>query len=65
MQCLLQDHGKYTKVPPKIILENQRGFMQKRKIVYNIILFQEAIHSIRANKERGVIIKIDMANSFD
>jgi hypothetical protein len=39
--------------------------MQKRKIINNIILFQEAIHTSKMNKEKGMIIKVDMANAFD
>lgn len=38
--------------------------MQKRQIIDNIILVQEAIHSSEANKEKEMIIKMDMANAF-
>jgi hypothetical protein len=31
----------------------------------NIILVQEVIHSSYRNGEKGMVIKIDMANSFD
>jgi hypothetical protein len=39
--------------------------MQKHQIIDNIIMVQEAIHSSRENKDKGMIIKIDMANAFD
>jgi len=39
--------------------------VKKRKILYNIILVQEAIHSSNIRGGKGMIIKIDMANFFD
>jgi hypothetical protein len=39
--------------------------MLKRQIVDNNIMVQEAIHSSQANKDKGMIIKIYMANAFD
>jgi hypothetical protein len=50
---------------PKLISPNQGGFMHDRKIIDNIILVQEAIHSSFSAKEKGMVIKLDMANSFD
>eukprot|EP00253_Pinus_taeda_P010548 PITA_10548 len=50
---------------PFLISENQGGFVPKRQIIDNIILIQEAIHSSLAKGERGMIIKLDMANAFD
>ena len=50
---------------PWLILPNQGGFMTQRKIWDNIILVQEEIHTSVTNRERGMIIKIDMENSFD
>jgi hypothetical protein len=47
------------------ILPNQWGFVACRKIWDNIILFQEAIHSSHNPGEKGMTIKIDMANAFD
>lgn len=31
----------------------------------NILLVQEAIHSSKAQKEKGMVIKLDIANAFD
>lgn len=39
--------------------------MHRRKIVDNIILVQEVVHSNKSNKDEGMMIKIDMANTFD
>jgi len=37
----------------------------QRQIWDNIILVQEAIHSSVTNREKGMIIKVDMENIFD
>lgn len=50
---------------PKLISENQGGFIEKTQIVDKIILVQEAVHSSKANKDKGLIIKLYMANPFD
>lgn len=50
---------------PSIISENQGGFVPGRQIADNVILIQEAIHSSMARNEKGMIIKLDMANAFD
>jgi hypothetical protein len=50
---------------PFLISPTQGGFVEKRQIVDNIILVQEAIHSSQSRKEKGMAIKLDMENSFD
>eukprot|EP00253_Pinus_taeda_P021522 PITA_21522 len=50
---------------PYLISENQGGFVPHRQITDNVILIQEAIHSSINRKERGMIIKLDMANAYD
>ena len=50
---------------PSLILENQGGFVKGRKIWENIILVQEAIHSSLNNDDKGMVVKIDLANAFD
>ena len=52
-------------VLPKIISPNQGAFMQTRQIINNITMVQETIHSSYANKEKGMIVKLDMAIAFD
>jgi hypothetical protein len=47
-----------------MISPNWRGFVEKRQILNNIILVQEAIHSSKARGEKLMIIKIDMENAF-
>jgi hypothetical protein len=50
---------------PSLISPNQGRFVEKRKMVDNIILVQEAIHSSQLRGDKGMAIKIDMANAFD
>jgi hypothetical protein len=49
----------------KLVSDNQGGFMENKKITNNIIIVQEAIHSNIVFKEKGIVIKLDMENSFD
>jgi hypothetical protein len=50
---------------PTIIPKNQGGFIKGRHITDNIILVQEAIHSSMQQGEKGMIVKLDLANAFD
>lgn len=50
---------------PDIIPENQGGFIKGRKILDNIMLVQEAVHSSCQRKEKGIVIKLDLENAFD
>lgn len=50
---------------PKIIPENQGGFIHGRQLVDNFILVQEAILSSKQLKEKGMAIKLDLENAFD
>jgi len=49
----------------KLISNPQGGFVKGRHILDNIIQLQEAIHSSKQRKEKGMLIKLDMANAFD
>ena len=57
--------NRIKKILPSLISENQGGFVPRRHITDNVILIQEAIHSSMSRKEKGMIIKLDMANAFD
>eukprot|EP00253_Pinus_taeda_P001787 PITA_01787 len=56
---------RLKKILPAIIPENQGGFIKGRKILDNIVLVQEAVHSSYHRKEKGMVIKLDLANAFD
>lgn len=57
--------NRMEKLLPEIILENQGVFVPTRQITDNVIIVQEAIQSSIQRKERGIIVKLDMANAFD
>ena len=57
--------NRIKNILPAIIPENQGGFKKGRKILDNIVLVQEAIHSSCQWKEKGMVIKLDLANAFD
>jgi len=46
----------------KLISSPQGGFVKGRHILDNVI---QAIHSSKQRKEKGMLIKLDMANAFD
>eukprot|EP00253_Pinus_taeda_P021309 PITA_21309 len=50
---------------PKVIRENQGGFIHGRHLVDNFTLVQEAIISSQQRKEQVMAIKLDLANAFD
>jgi hypothetical protein len=57
--------NRLKNVLPLIVSENQGGFIKGRQITDNIVLVQEALHSSLCRKDKGMIIKLDLANSFD
>ena len=50
---------------PNIISKNQGGFIAGREVTNNITIVQESIHSNYERKEKGMEIKLDLANAFD
>jgi hypothetical protein len=57
--------NRLKKILPTIIPKNQGRFIKGRQIVDNIILVQEALHSSNQRKDKGMIIKLNLANAFD
>ena len=49
----------------KLISTLQGGFVKGRHILDNVIQVQEAMHSNYQRQEKGMPIKLDMANAFD
>lgn len=47
---------------PRLISEVQTGFVKGRVITENVIIANEVIHSIRSNKIKGMVIKLDKKN---
>jgi hypothetical protein len=57
--------NRLKNILPSIVPENQGRFIKGRQIAENIILVQEALHSSLCRKDKGMIIKLDLANAFD
>ena len=49
----------------KLISPLQGGFVKGRHILYNVIQVHEAMLPSFHRKEKGMLIKLDMANAFD
>eukprot|EP00253_Pinus_taeda_P028094 PITA_28094 len=49
----------------KLISPSQGGFVEGRNITDNVIHVQEIIHSSKRRKEKGMLVKLDMASTFD
>jgi len=50
---------------PSIISVNQSGFMSNLQILDNTVLVQEEIFQSRIKKDKGMVIKLYMSNSFN
>eukprot|EP00253_Pinus_taeda_P022298 PITA_22298 len=57
--------NRLKRILPKIIPDNQGGLIQGRQLVDNFVLVQEVIHSSLNRKEKGMAVKLDLANAFD
>ena len=57
--------GRLKNILPYLVPKSQGGFVKGRKIWDNIILVQEAIHSSLNNGDKGMVVKLDLANAFD
>lgn len=50
---------------PKLIAKEQIGFVKGRQIVDGIIVTQAAIHSLKRSRNKGMMIKLDLAKAYD
>eukprot|EP00253_Pinus_taeda_P035653 PITA_35653 len=50
---------------PGIISEEQLGYVEDRKILDNILLAQEIIHSLHSRKEAGMLMQLDLSKAYD
>ena len=57
--------NRLKKILPKIISEEQTGFMPGRSILDGIITIQETIHSAGLNKEECMLLKLDIQKAYD
>lgn len=58
-------HDRLEDLLPKLISQNQSGFLKERSITENALLAQEIITNIRnRGKPANVFIKLDMKKSY-
>ena len=50
---------------PLIISSEQVGFVEGRQILDDIILVHETIHSLKATRTPGMLLKLDLSKSYD
>lgn len=51
---------------PRLISDNQSGFIHGRIITENVLLAQKVIHGINKKNDGGnVVIKLDMSKNYD
>ena len=57
--------NRMKKLLPLIISLEKTGYVEGRQILDGIILTHEVIHSLKNNKEPGMLLKIDLSKAFD
>ena len=50
---------------PRLVSQEQSGFVERRKILDDIILTQEMIHSLKKIKILGMLIKVNLVKAYD
>jgi len=50
---------------PSIISPEKTGFVEGRQILDGLVVTQEMIHSLNQNKQRGMMIKLDLSKAYD
>jgi len=50
---------------PSIILKEKTSYVEGRQILNNIIQAHEVVHSLKSNKQVGMIIQLDLAKAYD
>eukprot|EP00253_Pinus_taeda_P001536 PITA_01536 len=52
-------------LPPSLISEEETCYVEVRQILNNIIQAHEVVHSLKSNKQVGMIIQLDLAKAYD
>jgi len=50
---------------PTLVSEEQTGYVEGRQILNNIIQAHEVVHSLKNNKQAGMIIQLDLVKDYD
>ena len=50
---------------PALISEEKTSYVEGREILNHIIQLHEVVHSLKSNKQAGIIIQLDLAKSYN
>ena len=50
---------------PQIIFEEQSGYVEGRKIMDNVLLAHEMIHTLQTRKKAGMIMQLDLSKAYE
>jgi len=50
---------------PSLISKEKTGYVEGRQIVNNIIQAHDVVHSLKSNKQTGMIIQLDIAKAYE
>ena len=50
---------------PALVSEEKTGYVEGRQILNNIIQAHKVVHSLKSNKQAGMIIQLDLAKAYD
>jgi len=50
---------------PRIISEEQSGYVEGQKIMDNILLAQEMIHTLQSRKNASMLMQLDFSKAYD
>lgn len=56
---------RLTPVAKDVIGDNQTGFIKGRSILEGVVILHEVIHSLRNDRRKGMIFKIDFEKAYD
>jgi len=57
--------NRFKPLLPTLISEEQTGFVEGRQILNNIIQAHEVVHSLKSNKQVGMIMQLDLVKAYD
>ena len=57
--------NKLKPLLPSLISLEKTSFVKGKKILDGIITAQEAIHSLKSLKKKGMLIKLDLSKAYD
>lgn len=57
--------NRLKSILPELISQEEMGFVKGRQIIDGIVVEQEAIHSLKNSKTKGMLIKLDLAKAYD